>query len=155
MIYMSANTRTNWINAKKSLQNNPNYKTAEVQKFVAIRRQLILACQKNGVGLLLGSDAPQIFDVPGFSLHHELTYLVNAGLTPYEALRTGTVNPAVFLKREDVGVIKPGALADLILLNSNPLTNIRATQDIEGVCLAGRWLSKTYIEQELKKLEKK
>jgi imidazolonepropionase-like amidohydrolase len=155
MIYISPNTRNNWVNTKKGLQSNPNYKPEQVQRFVAVRRQLILACQKNGVGLLLGSDAPQVFDVPGFSVHHELAYLVKAGLTPYEALRTGTVNPATFLHRDDAGVIKPGALADLILLNSNPLTNIRATQDIEGVCLAGRWLSKAYIEQELKKLEKK
>jgi imidazolonepropionase-like amidohydrolase len=155
MVYMAPNTLTNWINTKKNLQSNPQYKPAEVRQFVELRRKLIVACQKNGVGLLLGSDAPQIFDVPGFSLHHELQYLVNAGLTPYEALRTGTVNPAIFFKREDAGVIKPGALADLVLLNSNPLTNISATQDIEGVCLAGRWLNKEYIQQGLKKLEKK
>lgn len=155
MIYMAPNTLTNWVNTKKNLQSNPQYKPAEVRQFVEIRRKLICACQKNGVGLLLGSDAPQIFDVPGFSLHHELQYLVNAGLTPYEALRTGTVNPATFFKREDAGVIRSGALADLVLLNSNPLTNISATQDIEGVCLAGRWLNKEYIQQGLKKLEKK
>ncbi len=155
MVYMAPNTLTNWVNTKKNLQSNPQYKPAEVRQFVEIRRKLIYACQKNGVGLLLGSDAPQIFDVPGFSLHHELQYLVNAGLTPYEALRTGTVNPATFFKREDAGVIRSGALADLVLLNSNPLTNISATQDIEGVCLAGRWLNKEYIQQGLKKLEKK
>jgi len=155
MIYMTPNTLTNWVNTKKGLQSNPQYKPAEVRQFVEIRRKLIYACQKNGVGILLGSDAPQIFDVPGFSLHHELQYLVDAGLTPYEALRTGTVNPATFFKREDAGVIRSGALADLVLLNSNPLTNISATQDIEGVCLAGRWLNKEYIQQGLKKLEKK
>lgn len=155
MIYMTPNTLTNWVNTKKGLQSNPQYKPAEVRQFVEIRRKLIYACQKNGVGILLGSDAPQIFDVPGFSLHHELQYLVDAGLTPYEALRTGTVNPATFFKREDAGVIRSGALADLVLLNSNPLTNISATQDIEGVFLAGRWLNKEYIQQGLKKLEKK
>lgn len=155
MIYMQPNTLNGWVNTKKNLLSNANYKPAEVRQFIELRRKLIDACQKNGVGLLLGSDAPQVFDVPGFSLHQELQYMVNAGLTPYEALRAGTVNPALYFKREDAGVIKTGAVADLVLLNSNPLKNIKATQDIEGVCLAGRWLNKGYIEQELKKLEKK
>jgi imidazolonepropionase-like amidohydrolase len=155
MIYMAPNTLNGWVNTKKNLMSNPNYNPANVQQYVEVRRKLIKACQKAGVGILLGSDAPQVFDVPGFSLHHELTYLVKAGLTPYEALRTGTVNPATFFKRDDAGVIKPGAVADLVLVNGNPLQDINAVKNIEGVSLAGRWLSKEYIEQELKKLEKK
>jgi imidazolonepropionase-like amidohydrolase len=155
MVYMSPNTVNSWVNTKKNLISNPNYKPADVRKFIEVRRKLIKACQQNGVGILLGSDAPQVFDVPGFSLHHELQYMVDAGLTPYEALRTGTVNPAVYLKRSDAGVIKTGAVADLLLLNSNPLKDIKATQQIEGVCLAGRWLDKGYIDATLKTLEKK
>ena len=152
MVYMHPATLNNWVNSKKSLINNPTYKPAEVQQYIQLRRQLIKACQQQGVGLLLGSDAPQVFDVPGFSLHHELTYLVKAGLTPYEALRTGTVNPARFFKQEDAGVIKAGAVADLLLLNNNPLQHVEAASDIAGVCLAGRWLSSSFIEASLKKL---
>ena len=81
--------------------------------------------------------------------------MVDAGLTPYEALRTGTVNIAKFLNRADMGVIKTGAVADLILLNDNPLTNIEHTKNIEGVMLNGKWLSRSWIDNELKKLEKK
>ena len=110
--------------------------------------------QKNGVGLLLGSDAPQVFDVPGFSAHQELEYYVDAGLTPYQALVTGTVNVGRYLNRNDIGTIKTGAAADLILLNSNPLKDIKATRDIKGVMLAGKWMSENYINQELKKLVK-
>ena len=55
-------------------------------RLIALRKKLIYECNKNGVGLLLGSDAPQVFDVPGFSVHHELRYLVDAGLSPYDAL---------------------------------------------------------------------
>ncbi|WP_276485113.1 amidohydrolase family protein [Paraflavitalea pollutisoli] len=152
MVYMQPNTLTGWINAKKSLQKDPRYVAAEVEQYVALRRQLIKACQQQGVGLLLGSDAPQIFDVPGFSLHHELSFMVKAGLTPYEALRTGTVNPARFFQDNNAGVIKPGARADLLLLNSNPLQRIEASQDIAGVVLAGRWLSQSYIDTELARL---
>ena len=72
----------------------------------------------------MGSDAPQVFDVPGFSAHQELKYMVDAGLTPYEALRTGTVNVGVFLDNPNLGVIRPGAVADLVLLAQNPLQNI-------------------------------
>ncbi|MBD0284951.1 MAG: amidohydrolase family protein, partial [Flavisolibacter sp.] len=124
-------------------------------RFIQLRRKLIYECNKNDVGVLLGSDAPQVFDVPGFSVHHELRYLVDAGLSPYEALRTGTVNVARFYRQPDWGVIKEGAVADLILLNGNPLANIDETRNIEGVLLNGRWLSKNWIKDQLKSLEKK
>jgi len=155
MQYMAANTVNGWVNTKKNLLANPAYHPAEIRQFIQLRRQLIRACQRGGVGLLLGSDAPQVFDVPGFSLHHELQYLVDAGLTPYEALRTGTVNPAAYFKRDDIGVIKPGAVADLILLRENPLKDIKAINDIEGVLLDGKWMSKEYRQQALEKLKKR
>ena len=155
MKYMDPKTLNNWVTAKKNLLNNPAYKAAAINRFIALRRKLIYECNRNGVGLLLGSDAPQVFDVPGFSLHHELKYLVDAGLTPYEALRTGTVNVGRFYNHPDWGVIKEGAAADLVLLNGNPLVNIEQTRNIEGVVLNGKWLSKSWREEQLKALEKK
>jgi imidazolonepropionase-like amidohydrolase len=155
MKYMNATTLGNWVNSKKILQNNPNYKAATANRLIEVRRQLINACNKNGVGLLLGSDAPQVFDVPGFSVHHELRYLVDAGLTPYEALQTGTVNVGKFLNRGDIGIIKTGAVSDLVLLNGNPLNDIEQTKNIEGVMMGNLWMSKDYITTELQKLEGK
>lgn len=155
MKYMDAATLKNWITAKNNLLNNPNYKPAIVNRLIELRRKLIDECNKNGVGLLLGSDAPQVFNVPGFSVHHELRYLVGAGLTPYEALKTGTVNVGKFLNREDIGIIKTGAVSDLLLLNGNPLDDIDQSGNIEGVMMGNLWLSKEYINAELKKLEKK
>ena len=102
----------------------------------------------------LGSDAPQVFDVPGFSVHHELRYLVDAGLTPYEALKTGTVNVGKFLNREDIGSIKTGSVSDMLLLNGNPLEDISQARNIEGIMMGNLWLSKAYIKTELKKHEK-
>ncbi|MBC7827340.1 MAG: amidohydrolase family protein [Chitinophagaceae bacterium] len=155
MIYMAPTTVTGWVNTKKNLMNNANYNAEAINRFITLRRKLIYECNKNGVGLLLGSDAPQVFDVPGFSIHHELQYMVDAGLTPYEALRTGTVNVAAFYKRSnDMGVIKTGAVSDLVLLNGNPLKDISQTKNIEGVMVGNHWLSKIYIGNELKKLEK-
>lgn len=152
--YMNPKTVDQWIQSKKSLMANPNYHAANVEKFVVLRRKLIKECQQAGVGLLLGCDAPQVFNVPGFSTHHELAYLVNCGLTPYEALRTGTVNVAKYLKLPDTGVVRTGAKADLILLNGNPLADIKSTQKIEGVVVNGKWLSKSERDAGLKNLEK-
>lgn len=153
MIYMSPQTLNGWVNAKNNLTNNPQFNADQVNRFIQLRRNLINACNRYQVGLLLGSDAPQVFNVPGFSLHHELKYMVDAGLTPYDALRMGTYNVGRYFNRPDIGVIKTGAVSDLILLNGNPLENIANTKNIEGVMLGNTWMPKEYIQSELKKLE--
>jgi hypothetical protein len=152
--YMKKETIDQWCEAKSNLVNNPRYNPESVLRYITLRRRLILACQQQGVGILLGSDAPQIFNVPGFSAHQELEFLVRSGLTPYQALRTGTVNVATYLHRADAGTVKAGNIADLVLLNGNPLTDITQTRKIEGVMMHGYWLSRQYLDQELKKLEK-
>ncbi|MBN8578842.1 MAG: amidohydrolase family protein [Cytophagales bacterium] len=152
--YMDKQIVTQWIDSKKNLMANPQYDAAKIENFIKLRRKLILACQQNGVGLLLGCDAPQVFNVPGFSTHNELKYLVDSGLTPYQALRTGTVNVATYLNLNNAGTIKPGNIADLILIDGNPLTDVTNTKKISGVMVRGQWLSKTEIEAGLKKLEK-
>ena len=154
MIYMKEDVLKNWINNKKGVMANPKYNADDVRKFVELRRKLIYECQKNGVGLLLGSDAPQVFDVPGFSIHHELKYMVDAGLTPYQALLSGTVNPAKYFDRDDMGMIKPGYVSDLVLLEGNPLENIENTKKIAGVMIGNSWLAKDMIAADLKQLQK-
>jgi imidazolonepropionase-like amidohydrolase len=96
-----------------------------------------------------------VFDVPGFSAHDELAYYVIAGLTPYEALRTGTVQAGVFLKDDNIGVIREKAYADLVLLSGNPLESISHTRRIEGVMLQGKWMDAASISNALKQLEKR
>jgi imidazolonepropionase-like amidohydrolase len=155
MKYVNPQTLTQWVTAKNNLTNNPQFNADDVNQFIQLRRRLINACNRYKVGLLLGSDAPQIFNVPGFSLHHELKYMVDAGLTPYEALKTGTVNVGKYFDRPELGVIKKGAASDMVLLSANPLENIDNTKKIEGVMLRNLWLPKEYIVTELKKLEKK
>jgi imidazolonepropionase-like amidohydrolase len=152
--YMDKKTVEQWIGSKNNLIANPQYDAKKVDDFIKLRRKLIYECQKNGVGLLLGCDAPQVFNVPGFSTHNELKYLVDAGLTPFQALQTGTVNVAKYLNLADAGTIKPGAVADLILIKGNPLAEITNTKKVEGVMVRGQWLSRNEIEVGLKKLEK-
>lgn len=154
MKYMKPEEVQNWVKAKNNYTSNPNFSKEHAEKLVQIRRKLIYECQKNGVELLLGSDAPQVFNVPGFSIHHEMKYMVDAGLTPYETLRTGTVNVAAYLNKPDSGVIKTGNVSDMVLLNGNPLNDINQTRNIEGVMIGTNWLPKDYIQKELKKLKK-
>jgi len=106
---------------------------------------------RGGVNLLMGTDAADVAGVAsGFSAHRELELLVQAGLTPYEALTTATSNPGRFIEQhfpdQDVmGRIEPGARADLVLLRSDPLLALDALQDRVGVMVRGQW----YTEQEL------
>ena len=155
MVYMSPITLNNWKTSKNNIRNNPNYNPDAINRFIQLRRKLINECNKNGVGLLLGSDAPQVFDVPGFSLHHELQYMVDAGLTPYEALKTGTINVGRYVRKSELGRIQVGAFADLLLLNGNPLTDIKQAKNIEGVMVNGRWLSKKWIDTTLQAIKNK
>jgi hypothetical protein len=111
------------------------------QAFLALRRRLIKRLYDAGVPFLLGSDAPQLWNVPGFSAHRELAALVAAGLTPYQALRSGTVEIAKFLGEEGrSGVVREGARADLLLLDANPLQDIAHSLRISGVVVNGRWI---------------
>ncbi len=154
MKYMKPEEIQNWTRTKNNYNNNPKFTKERAEKYIQMRRKILYECQKNGVDILLGSDAPQVFNVPGFSIHHEMKFLVGAGLTPYETLRTGTVNVASYFKKPDSGVIKTGNVSDLVLLSGNPLKDISQTRNIEGVMIGTNWLSKAYIQKELKKLEK-
>jgi imidazolonepropionase-like amidohydrolase len=123
------------------MDNYANDATGDALTSLPLRRRLIKALYDRGVPFLLGSDAPQLWNVPGFSAHRELGALVAAGLTPYQALRTGTVDVARFLGEEGrSGVVRVGARADLLVLDANPLAGIGNTLRINGVVVHGRWI---------------
>ena len=148
MVYVGPRLREQWIRTKT--RTDAQYAPEHRAQFLALRRQLIQVLYDGGVGFLLGSDAPQNWSVPGFSIHRELAALVASGLTPYQALATGTRDVAVFAGTLDsTGTIEVGKRADLLLLDANPLHDIANTSRITGVMLGGRWLSRTELEQML------
>jgi imidazolonepropionase-like amidohydrolase len=145
MQYVSAATVDRWVEAKQRQLQERGFSEEVATQAIAIRRSLIHALHEAGAGILLGSDAPQIFNVPGFSLHRELELMVVAGLTPFEALEAGTTNVARFLGLR-TGTIKAGYEADLVMLDSNPLEDISSTRRVHGVMVRGRWYSGADIE---------
>jgi imidazolonepropionase-like amidohydrolase len=90
-----------------------------------------------------------MWNVPGFSAHRELGALVAAGLTPYRALRTGTVNVGTYFNDPSTGTIAAWKRADLVLLAANPLEKIENSSAIAGVMINGRWMSRTEIDKRL------
>ena len=108
------------------------------------------ALHESGARLLLASDAPQIYNVPGFSLVREMRALVEAGLPDYAVLEMGTRNPAVYLDTpNEFGTVQAGARADLLLLSGNPLVDVGQVANLRGVMVRGRWLSREEINRRL------
>lgn len=144
----TGDTNLNYIGPgiKKTYEGRINSALNASPEFVATRKKLdstfiFLTGQlhKNKVGILAGSDcgAYNSYIYPGISLHNELEALVGAGLSPLEALRTSSQNGAKFLKKT-VPTIQSGARADLIIINTNPLQDVKSTQDIYEVIKAGK-----------------
>ena len=152
MKYMSTSTLANWkVRKEESTGPDTNFDKKQWETFIDIRRKLINSINKKGQGLLLGSDAPQLFNVPGFSIHHEIDGMSASGLSPMEIIQSGTVNPARFFDMETVfGQLKEGMAADILLVNSNPVEDIGALKDLTGVMVRGVWLSKEAIDQKLR-----
>ncbi|WP_422079621.1 amidohydrolase family protein [Ulvibacterium sp.] len=157
MQYMTKETLDQWRTRKQqSTGPDTGFDADQWLQFDAIRRQLMKKLQDGGHGMLLGSDAPQLFNVPGFSIHHEIDAMEDAGLTPLEILQSGTINPAVYFGMDDqFGEIKEGLEADLIIVNANPLENLDALQEISGVMRQGKWYSKEAIDQRLREIAEK
>ena len=159
MRYLRPAMRDNWVN-HNVLRRLPDVmmpvQFAIWQNWNGLLSRLAGKLHEANVPLLAGSDAvgrnsPGVF--PGSSLHEELSLLVQAGLSPYEALRTATVNPAVYLHAEqDFGQVAEGFRADLVLLTGNPLDDISYTRTRIGVMKRGRWFAAIELETALERL---
>jgi imidazolonepropionase-like amidohydrolase len=116
--------------------------------------RLVQQMKDEGVGLLAGTDISTPWMVPGAALHEELRLLVEAGLTPLEALRAATWNAARYFERTDeLGAVAPGRFADLVLLDADPLVDIRNTRRIRAVVLKGRYLDRAALDSLLSTAE--
>jgi hypothetical protein len=123
-------------------------------------KKLTKSFYDGGVPLLLGSDTPYVIgQANGFAIHDDIRNLVEIGLTPYQALAIGTRNAGEFVNKyvptsKPVGLIKKGYKADLLLLQTNPLTDVQALKNRIGVMINGRWLSEKKLKEEMESLAK-
>lgn len=124
--------------------------TRPTEDITPLRDSLLRALSDGGAKLLLGSDSPQAFSVPGFSLAHEMDAMVAAGLSNWTVLSAATRNPAEFFNRSgEFGTVEVGKRADLLLVDGNPLDDIRNVHRQSGVMLRGRWLPAAEIKERL------
>ncbi len=153
--YMSRDIRSSWDPARDfRFQNRTSEDIALGKKVYQKELELVGAMQRAGVDILAGTDTGNPYCLPGFGLHDELGLLVQAGLTPMQALQAATLNPARFMGREkDLGTIEPGKLADLVLLDANPLADIANTRKIDAVVYGGRLYSRAALDGMLARVE--
>jgi imidazolonepropionase-like amidohydrolase len=127
-------------------QNNPS----DGGRTVALRRRVLKALRDAGAKIALGTDSPQLFSVPGFSIHREMRVMLESGMTPFEILASATRNVARYYGQEaEFGQVAPGQRADLLLLDANPLTDIGNVARRAGVMVNGKWIPESEIQSRL------
>lgn len=139
-----------------SFAENPQsaYSTDSPGEHAELRTRILSEMNKEGVRILMGTDAPQLFSVPGFSIHRELPHMKAAGMSNYEIIKSGTKNVGdYFADRDNFGTIAEGQRADLILLAGNPMEDLLHIQNHLGVMVRGKWYSREMIDDKLKEIE--
>ncbi|MGH7677509.1 MAG: amidohydrolase family protein [Gemmatimonadaceae bacterium] len=163
MKYIAKGQLNGYVNNKTSALNNlrnNGISTETSARYLALRRQALKALVDAAVPLMMGTDSPQLFMVPGFALHRELGILAEAGITPYQMYESGAKNVARYvgeqLKQDGrFGTVGVGNRADLVLLEANPLQNVTNLTKRAGVMVRGRWVSATEIDKGLADLAAK
>ena len=127
-----------------------------LEQVYASRKRLTGQLARAGVSILAGTDVADRYGVfPGFGLHEELVLLVSAGMTPLQALQSATINPARYLRATDsLGAVGRGKIADLVLLDADPLLDIRNTATIRAVFANGRHLDRKTLDEQLRIAER-
>jgi imidazolonepropionase-like amidohydrolase len=153
--YIPADRRQSWQRQSAAFIKSlgPEY-AANRNRLLEKQLQLVRAMHRAGVEIMAGTDSAGLYIYPGFSLHDELSLLVRAGLTPMEALQTATRNPARFLGLiGSLGTVEKGKIADLVLLEANPLEAIGNTRKIAAVISGGRFIDRQQLDQMLSAVE--
>jgi imidazolonepropionase-like amidohydrolase len=146
--YMPPQMVAQWKNTVANIRSQTN--AAEAAREIELRNRLLKALSDGGAVLLLGSDAPQLFSVPGFSIQREMETWAAAGISPFRILQAGTTAIAKYLKDEtNSGTVSVGKRADLLLLDGNPLQDVRNVASKTGVMAYGRWYPWSELQKRL------
>lgn len=154
--YMPKQTLEQWTAAHQKRLSNPKFDKAIAERVAQNRKRLLKVMNDRGVTILFGTDSPQQFSVPGFSIHREARSMADGGMSALEILRSGTRTVGEYFKSKDkFGQIATGQRADLILLVANPLEDIGNLSRRAGVMVRGRWLSEDEIQKRLSEIERR
>ncbi|NNF12714.1 MAG: amidohydrolase family protein [Gemmatimonadetes bacterium] len=157
MVYVSAQQREAW---RRQAAGSPRGSAAGVAAFLEVRDRILEALSDAGAPIMMGTDSPQMFNVPGFALHREIDEMADAGMSNQQILESGTVAVGRYVREhlrldEDFGTVEPGQRADLVLLGSNPLDDLDNLTDRAGVMVRGRWVPGEEIDAGLEALAAK
>ncbi|MGY8969581.1 MAG: amidohydrolase family protein, partial [Flavobacteriales bacterium] len=138
------NKKEEWISEIKEIPRNLNLDLKNYSDWTQI---MVKYMNLNGIKFMAGTDVPIGYLLPGLSLHQELIELNNSGLSSREVIQSATINPAKYFNMNDsLGKIKIGYIADLVILDNNPLENIENTLSINAVIKDGKYLGRKYLD---------
>ena len=157
MQYVSRQQREAW---RRQAAPGPRAERAVLDDFFALRKRILKALSDAGVGILMGTDSPQMFNVPGFALHREIQVMADAGMSNQAILESGTATVSRYVRDHlrldgDFGTVAVGNRADLVLLGSDPLDDLANLTDRVGVMVRGRWVSRAEIDEGLRRIAAK
>ncbi|MFQ5537970.1 MAG: amidohydrolase family protein [Gemmatimonadota bacterium] len=157
MRYVSEAQKEAW---RRQASRGPRGTPEELEAFFTLRKRILKELSDAGAGILMGTDSPQMFNVPGFALHREIRLMEEAGMSRYAILRSGTVNVARYVaehlhRRGNFGTVEEGNRADLVLLDANPLEDLDNLTARVGVMVRGRWIPREGIDRRLARIAAK
>lgn len=157
MRYVSGAQKDAW---RRQAAGGPDEEPEVIEEFLSLRKRILKELADAGVGILMGTDSPQLFNVPGFALHREIAVMAESGMTSHQILASGTANVGRYVREhlgidDDFGTVAPGQRADLVLLGSNPLDDLDNLTDRVGVMVRGRWVPRAEIDEGLDALAAK
>jgi imidazolonepropionase-like amidohydrolase len=138
--FMPPQVVAGWVKQREGFMKQQLPERAVTDRFLQERRTLLKALSDGGVDLLLGSDAVQTFSVPGYSIINEMGAMARSGLTPFQIYTSGTTNVARYFGREkEVGTVEVGKIADLVLVDADPMADVANFGRQTGTMVRGRW----------------
>lgn len=157
LAYIDSRSRAAWQERTRPQLTMWDFRLFQlVRGIFSQEERMVGAMSAAGIPLMAGTDAMNPYCFPGFSLHDELGLLVESGLSPLAALQAATINPARFLRiTADEGTVEPGKIANLVLLQADPLADIHNTTKIEAVWLGGQYFGHMALEQMLDQVKQK
>lgn len=157
MKYVSPRQHAAW---RRQASRGPRGTPEEVAAYLELRKRILKALSDAGAGILMGTDSPQLFNVPGFALQREIAIMADAGMSNYEILKSGTVAVAQYVAGHlglegNFGTVEAGQRADLVLLEANPPDDLANLTERAGVMIRGRWMPRAEIDAGLAALAAK